>query len=129
VHPQRKTRSYSRDTSRGKTLGPCGLLERNPWHALDLQKLETFRVLAKAGGFTRAGLQLGYSQSTITFHIKTLEHEFGAVLFERARFSRDVTLTEAGYSALQYAEQILGLAQEAKTVVKGIGEKSASQVS
>ncbi|HWF10585.1 MAG TPA: LysR family transcriptional regulator [Bryobacteraceae bacterium] len=79
---------------------------------LDLVKLETFRTVANTGSFTRAGSELGYSQSTITAHIQALEREFGAPLFERARFSREIALTEIGQRTLDYAGRLLALAQE-----------------
>ena len=45
---------------------------------LDLRQLETFRVVAVANNFSLAATQLGYHQSTVTFHIKSLERELGA---------------------------------------------------
>jgi DNA-binding transcriptional LysR family regulator len=48
---------------------------------LDLLKLETFRVVAVTNNFTRAADQLGYHQSTVTFHIRSLEHELGVRLY------------------------------------------------
>ena len=63
---------------------------------LDLQQLETFRVVAVANNFSRAASQLGYHQSTVTFHIKSLERELGVRLFERERFSKSIYMTEVG---------------------------------
>ncbi len=70
---------------------------------LDLLKLETFRTVANTRSFTRASAQLGYSQSTVTAHIQSVEREVGAPLFERVRFSKEVTLTETGQRTLEYA--------------------------
>jgi len=81
---------------------------------LDLQQLETFRVVAVTSNFTRAAAQLGYHQSTVTFHIKSLERELGVRLFERHRFSRTIAMTEVGRRIFEYAERLLALAAEAK---------------
>ena len=82
---------------------------------IDLLKLRTFQVLAKTSNFTRAGAELGYSQSSVTSHIQALERELGASLFDRS--SRTVVLTEAGRRTLEYANRLLALADEAKAAV------------
>jgi DNA-binding transcriptional LysR family regulator len=84
---------------------------------LDLQKLETFRVVAQTHNFTRAAAELGYSQSSVTGHIQALERELGAALFERYRFSRTVVLTKAGRRTLEYAGRLLALEEEARAAV------------
>lgn len=86
---------------------------------LDLQKLQTFRVVALTNSFNRAATQLGYSQSSVTFHIQALEREFGTRLFTRHRLSKGATLTEAGRRALEFADRMLALVQEAKAAVAG----------
>jgi len=85
-----------------------------------LERLATFRVVASTGHFTSAAVQLGYSQATVTVHIKGLESQLGVTLFERCRFSRNIVLTEAGRRALEYAVRLLTLAEEAKAAVKGV---------
>jgi len=84
---------------------------------LDLQKLETFRVVALTHNFTRAAAELGYSQSSVTGHIQALERELGAPLFERHRFSRTVVLTKVGHRTLEYAGRLLALAEETRAAV------------
>jgi DNA-binding transcriptional LysR family regulator len=79
---------------------------------LDLAKLRTFQVVAATCNFNRAGIQLGYSQSSVTMHIKALERELGVRLLNRSRFSRNVALTEAGRQTLDYADRLLALADE-----------------
>lgn len=59
---------------------------------LDLQQVESFRMVALTHNFTRAADELGYSQSSVTLHIKALERELGASLLERHRFSKTVNL-------------------------------------
>jgi DNA-binding transcriptional ArsR family regulator len=84
-----------------------------------LERLATFRVVASTGHFTSAAVQLGYSQATVTVHIKALESQLGVTLFERCRFSKDIVLTEAGARALEYAVRLLALAEETKMALKG----------
>lgn len=83
-----------------------------------LERLATFRVVAATGHFTSAAAQLGYSQATVTVHIKGLESQLGVILFERCRFSRNIVLTDAGRRALEYAVRLLTLAEETKTALK-----------
>ena len=93
----------------------------SPWTGADrnfLERLATFRVVASTGHFTSAAVQLGYSQATVTVHIKSLEQQLGATLFERCRFSRNIVLTEAGQRALEYAVRLSALVEEAKIAVR-----------
>jgi DNA-binding transcriptional ArsR family regulator len=83
-----------------------------------LERLATFRVVASTGHFTSAAVQLGYSQATVTVHIKALESQLGVTLFERCRFSRNIVLTQAGRRALEYAVRLLALAEETKMALK-----------
>jgi len=84
---------------------------------LDLQQVESFRMVALTHNFTRAAAELGYSQSSVTLHVKALERELGASLLERHRFSKKVQLTDVGRRMLYYAERLLALAKEAKAAV------------
>ncbi len=84
---------------------------------LDLQQVESFRMVALTHNFTRAAAELGCSQSSVTLHVKALERELGASLLERHRFSKTVQLTEVGRRTLDYAERLLALANEAKEAV------------
>jgi DNA-binding transcriptional LysR family regulator len=85
---------------------------------LDLQHLKTFITVATTKNFSQAGLLLGYSQSTVTYHIKTLERELGARLFDRFRFTRTIILTNVGGCVYEYAKRLLALAEEAEAAAK-----------
>jgi len=87
---------------------------------LDLQQLQSFCMVAQMHNFTRAAAKLGFSQSSVTLHVKGLERELGASLLTRSRFSKTVELTEVGRRALVYAERLLALAAEAKTAVNAL---------
>lgn len=112
---------------------PDSLAKRRPspqpsfWAGADrnfLERLATFHVVASTGHFTSAAVQLGYSQATVTVHIKALENQLGVTLFERGRFSRNIILTDAGRRALEYAVRLLALAEEAKTALKGFYQEA-----
>ncbi len=89
---------------------------------LDLRKLETFRMVANTRNFTRAAAELGYSQSSVTAHIQSLEREVGAPLFERSRFSKEIVLTETGRRTLDYAGRLLNLANEISVAIHSQSE-------
>ena len=88
------------------------------FNMLDLLKLKTFHVVVNRRNFTRAAAELGYSQSSVTTHVKALERELGAALIEHRRFSRTVVLTSAGRRVFEYAGRLLALADETKAAVK-----------
>jgi DNA-binding transcriptional LysR family regulator len=79
--------------------------------AMELRQLQTFRIIAQTLSFTRAADTLNYAQSSVSSQIQ----ELGALLFER--LGRKVVLTDAGKRLLHYAEKILTLTEEARTVV------------
>ncbi|MEI4802230.1 LysR family transcriptional regulator [Bacillus sp. NPDC077411] len=78
---------------------------------MELRHLKTFIIVAESGGFTRAGERLGYTQSTITNHIQSLEEVIGSPLFDR--LGKKIVLTEVGEHMLSYAQKILALSNEA----------------
>ena len=79
---------------------------------MDLKNLTTFIHVAELGSFTKAGVALGCSQSTISFQIRQLEEELSFPLFER--INRTVVLTDKGREVLAYAHQIRQLTDELK---------------
>jgi DNA-binding transcriptional LysR family regulator len=89
---------------------------------LDLLKLQSFRMVANTRSFTRAAVELGYSQSSVTAHVQALEREVGAPLFERSRFSREINLTDAGRRTLEYASRLLSLAEETRLAIRSQSE-------
>lgn len=78
-----------------------------PIRNLDIDVLRSFVTIAETGGFTRAGDQLGRTQSAISLQIKRLEEIIGQPVFERS--SRSLSLTGSGERLLSHARQILRL--------------------
>lgn len=68
-------------------------------------RLKTFVSVARNRSFTRAALELFITQPAVTRHVKELEAQVGATLFDRSGGS--VTLTKAGEAMLFHAEKIL----------------------
>jgi DNA-binding transcriptional LysR family regulator len=78
-----------------------------------LRQLRVFQAVAEGRNFSRAGEQIGLSQSAVSRSILELETQLGLKLLDRT--TREVTLTEAGQSLalrldrlLDELEQVLG---------------------
>lgn len=76
----------------------------------DLGDLNLFRVIARAGGFRRAALELDVSPSALSHALRGLETRIGVRLFNRT--NRAVTLTEAGADLLAQLEEGFGAIEE-----------------
>ncbi len=72
---------------------------------VDLQKIETFLCAAENLSFSETAKQLHLSQPAVSHQIKTLEHDLGAILFDRS--SGGLHLTEAGQLLLPWARRLL----------------------
>lgn len=77
---------------------------------LDLDLVRAFVAVAEAKSFTRAGVRLGRTQSTVSLQIKRLEEQLDAELF--ARDPRKVALTANGEALLTQARKLLRLNDE-----------------
>lgn len=69
--------------------------------------LQTLAAVVRYGNFGEAALELGLSQSAVSYSIATLENELGVMLLHRGRSG--ATLTAAGESVMGLAEQVLDL--------------------
>ena len=74
-------------------------LDINTMTQENLNDLRAFVVVAKTGSFTKAGLQLGISQSALSHCIRALEKRLNIKLFHRT--TRSVSTTEAGEQLYQ----------------------------
>ncbi|MEH6949661.1 LysR family transcriptional regulator [Bacillus sp. JJ634] len=72
---------------------------------MEIRHFITFKKIIETGSFTQAAEHLGYTQSTVTSHIQTLEEHLGAPLFDR--MGRKVRLTDIGKKLLPYTQEIL----------------------
>lgn len=72
---------------------------------MDIRYLQTFREIVRQGSFSGAAKKLSYTQSTITFHVESLEKEVGVALFEKV--GRRMVLTRAGEEFIPYVDEVL----------------------
>ncbi|HEY0755416.1 MAG TPA: LysR family transcriptional regulator [Ktedonobacteraceae bacterium] len=84
---------------------------------MELRQLLTFRMVAETLSFSRTAQALNYVQSSVTAQIQGLEEELGVRLFDR--LGKRVALTDAGTRLVPYANKILNLSEEARSVVMG----------
>lgn len=77
---------------------------------MNYNHLRYFWTVAKIGKLTEAAEQLNLSQSALSVQIKKLEYQIGHDLFERR--GRGLVLTEAGQTALDYANMIFATGDE-----------------
>ncbi|HCQ88901.1 MULTISPECIES: selenium metabolism-associated LysR family transcriptional regulator [unclassified Clostridium] len=72
---------------------------------MDFKQLEAFITVAKLRSFSKAANAIYLSQPTISSNISSLEKELKIQLFDRT--SKEVNLTPAGESFLEYATDII----------------------
>ena len=84
---------------------------------MDFASLQVFKAVADEGGISPAARKLHRVQSNVTTRIQGLEASLGTQLFVREK--RRLHLSPAGQVFLQYVEQMLRLAGEARNAVAG----------
>jgi DNA-binding transcriptional LysR family regulator len=82
-------------------------------------KLRVFRIVADSLNFRRAADELHLTQPAVTAQIKSLEESLGIALFDR--IGRDISLTPAGMTLLQYVRKIEALTNEAVAALAPFG--------
>ncbi|QET01880.1 MULTISPECIES: LysR family transcriptional regulator [Cupriavidus] len=83
---------------------------------LNSDDLACFVCVANTQSISRAALELGADQSTVSRQIARLEAALDARLFHRS--GRGVVLTEAGNTLLTYARQVASTLTEARAAVR-----------
>ncbi|PVE26471.1 LysR family transcriptional regulator [Microvirga sp. KLBC 81] len=82
---------------------------------MEISDLRIFQAVVQSGGITPAAKLLNRVQSNVTTRIQNLEENLGVLLFIRE--GKRLNLTSAGRILLNYAEQILALAEQARSAV------------
>lgn len=77
---------------------------------LNFKHLHYFRTVAKAGAINRAAEKLHLTPQTLSGQISLLEERLGVALFRRS--GRRLELTDAGRTALTYADEIFHIGAE-----------------
>lgn len=86
---------------------------------LDLESLDIFRTVVRAGGVLRAAELLHRVPSGVTSRLKQLEQRVGHTLFRRQ--GRGLVLTAEGQALLGHAQRLLQAADEAEQAWRGGG--------
>lgn len=81
---------------------------------MEIKNFRTFKKIVEAGSFSKAAEQLGYAQSTVTFHIQSIESYYDKPLFNR--IGKSVELTEFGRRLLEHIDVLLNTYE----VIEGI---------
>jgi DNA-binding transcriptional LysR family regulator len=77
---------------------------------VELRHLATMAAIVEEGTFGRAGLRLGYTQSTISQQIAALEKSVGGTVFVRPGGPRPVRITPLGAVVLEHGREMLAKA-------------------
>jgi DNA-binding transcriptional LysR family regulator len=72
---------------------------------MDIRNFKTFKKIVETGSFSRAAEQLGYAQSTVTFHVQSIESYYRRPVFNR--MGGTVELTEFGRNILSQVDALL----------------------
>ncbi|GAB3506864.1 LysR family transcriptional regulator [Amycolatopsis cihanbeyliensis] len=93
---------------------------------LELRHLRMLYEVARAGSFSGAARELGYTQPAISQQMRALERAFGTPLVVRE--GRRVVFTEAGAELLRHAEDLLHRVTVAQTTVAAVAGRHTGRV-
>jgi LysR family transcriptional regulator, hydrogen peroxide-inducible genes activator len=85
---------------------------------MELHRLRYFCAVARTGSFTRAAIEEGVAQPSLSQQIVKLEQTLGAKLFDR--LGRSIQLTEYGRTLLPQALAILRQVNEARSTLESL---------
>lgn len=94
---------------------------------IEIRRLRVFRVVAEAGGFSAAELELNIGRSTISTHIKDLEIRLGVTLCRRGRGG--FALTDEGEHIYQATLRLLGSLDEFRAEVGDLHRQMTGHIS
>ncbi|KRB50759.1 LysR family transcriptional regulator [Rhizobium sp. Root708] len=87
-----------------------------------LNALRVFEAVARHGSFTKAGDELGMTQTAVSYQVKLLEENIGEPLFLRR--PRNIAMTDAGERLAPKVTEAFALLQEAVATVRGASEET-----
>jgi DNA-binding transcriptional LysR family regulator len=93
---------------------------------VDINQLEVLVAVAQEQSFSRAADRLHRTQPAVSQAVQRLEAELGEPLFDRS--SKDGTLTAAGRTLFDYAQQILNLRRGAQASIKELRDLHRGKV-
>ena len=93
---------------------------------MDLNKLQTFYVVALRGGYQQASEVLGVYYTAISRQIKSLEKELGCALVKK--YNRGVTLTPEGQQLFAFAAKFLKEAKFVEEKLKNVAQEQKKSI-
>ncbi|MBN3724355.1 LysR family transcriptional regulator [Burkholderia sp. Ac-20379] len=93
---------------------------------ITLRQLRVFIEVARSRSFSRAGDEIGLTQSAVSRCVRELEGEIGLKLIDRT--TRDVQLTDAGANLVASVSRLLGDLDDALREIREIGEQRRGRV-
>lgn len=100
-----------------------GLTRFDRWLGVELRHLAAFQAVAEEESFSRAAVNLGYTQSAISHQIAALERIVGVQLIERGPGARRLSLTRHGKLLFRHATRILATLSAAEADMRSLLEE------
>src|SRR5690349_6712501 len=97
------------------------------WFHVELHALQVFLTVANEKSFSRAAEKLFRTQPAVSLAVQRLEQEFGEKLIDRS--GKDLILTDAGRTVLEYARRFHSLQQELDNSLAELRDNSAGRLS
>lgn len=91
-----------------------------------LANMQAFEAVGRTGSFAEAGRKLGIATSVVSKRVKDLEDFLGTQLFIRT--TRKVTLTDTGYSYLEYVQRFLAELDEVENNIRHNTDKPVGTI-
>ena len=93
---------------------------------MELHSLQVFLAVATEKSFSRAAAKLLRTQPAVSLAVQRLEQELGEKLIDRS--GKDLILTDAGRSVLEYARRFQSLQQEMDNSIAELRDNSAGRL-
>jgi DNA-binding transcriptional LysR family regulator len=93
---------------------------------MELHSLQVFLTVATERSFSRAAEKLYRTQPAVSLAVQRLEQELGEKLIDRS--GKDLILTDAGRSVLEYARRFQSLQQELDNSLAELRDNSAGRL-
>jgi DNA-binding transcriptional LysR family regulator len=93
---------------------------------MDLHSLQVFHAVATEKSFSRAAEKLLRTQPAVSLALQRLEQELGEKLIDRS--GKDLILTDAGRTVLDYARRFQSLQQEMENSIAELRDNSAGRL-
>ena len=96
------------------------------WTCVELHSLQVFLTVANEKSFSRAAEKLFRTQPAVSLAVQRLEQELGEKLIDRS--GKDLILTDAGRSVLDYARRFQSLQLELENSLAELRDNSAGRL-